>query len=134
MKRSDDTIKISVAGGSHHKDAFDKLKKGNLIYLLKEPKNPYDHDAIQLIDEEGRLVGYVANSSHTIGKDASSATAIKNLVTDDMPAIVVWKSDVTYKATAIIGFDNEYLLKFLHPIPTDEDLTTWLMDIDMRDI
>jgi hypothetical protein len=116
--RADSTIKITLAGGSHHREVFDLLKEGDILRLVKEPSNRYDPMAIRFETEGGRLAGYVANSPKTLGPEASSAADIYDRIQDGSTAIIVHKLD--FRATAIVNFDNEYLMKFLGEVPSDE--------------
>jgi hypothetical protein len=120
--RADSTIKVTLAGGSHHKEVFEMIQEGTILRLIKEPSNRYDPLAIRFETEGGLLAGYVANSPKTVGPEASSAADIYDRVQDGSTAIIVHKLD--FRATAIVNFDNEYLLKFLEPVDLsfEEDL------------
>lgn len=40
------------------KDAWDRMKRGDLLMLVREPANPHDSNAVR-IEWQGRMLGYV---------------------------------------------------------------------------
>ena len=59
--------------GTNHYHGSDFLKKGMKIRLIKEPDNPYDHEAIRVEMDPLAKIGYVANSASTVIGDSCSA-------------------------------------------------------------
>lgn len=55
---------------------------GNLIRCRKEPKNPYDAEAIRCTLPMIGTVGYIANSVHTVAGGTQSAGRIYDRVED----------------------------------------------------
>ena len=51
--------------------------EGAIVELVKEPENDHDSDAIR-VEFQGKIVGYVANSPHTMIDEAKSASEIQN--------------------------------------------------------
>ena len=68
MKR----IFITVTGTAHHYGQ-EFLKKGMELKLVKEPDNDYDREAIRAEIAGLGLIGYVANSPHTVQGESMSA-------------------------------------------------------------
>lgn len=134
VARDDGTIKISIAGGSFRKDDFMKLEEGTILHLEKEPTNQHDAFAIKLLMEDGSHVGYVANSPRTITAGSTPAKFLHPRVDDSTTAIVVWMNKEAFKATAIVNFNNDYLLKFLDHIVPDEDCELMNMEVALEGI
>lgn len=47
----------------------DKLKVSSLLFLKREPENPYDENAIMVATDEGYLLGYIPRKINTIPKN-----------------------------------------------------------------
>ena len=54
-------LDIYVAGTAYHRarDVFDRLRVGQRLVLRREPANPYDRLAIEVLTEDGAKLGYV---------------------------------------------------------------------------
>lgn len=87
--KSTDDLLISVAGQKFYDGGF-KLKKNELVTLVKEPENKHDPDAIR-IERNGETVGYVGNSSWTVPEGIASASKIKNTFTDKAKARILFR-------------------------------------------
>ena len=60
--------------GTKYRYGHDFMKPGMKVRLVKEPDNPYDKEAIRVEMKNGLgLVGYVANSIHTVRGECVSA-------------------------------------------------------------
>ena len=60
--------------GTKYRYGHDFMKPGMKVKLVKEPGNPYDKEAIRVEMKNGLgLVGYVANSIHTVRGECVSA-------------------------------------------------------------
>lgn len=86
--KSTDDLLISVAGQKFYDGGF-KLKKNELVTLVKEPENKHDPDAIR-IEKKGETVGYVGNSSWTVPEGITSASKIKNAFTNKANARILF--------------------------------------------
>lgn len=56
-----DGVAVKVVGLSHYKKGRNLRGKRILVELKKDDKNPYDEDAIKVVNSNG-MVGYVANN------------------------------------------------------------------------
>ncbi len=63
---------LTITGIKHYfgKEIF---KVGQILYLQKEPENPYDGEAIKVLLGDKIKVGYVANSTYTVVNGTRSA-------------------------------------------------------------
>lgn len=61
----------------------ERLIKGEMYTLVKEPSNTHDADAIKVV-KDGVDVGYVANSSHTVFEGSLSASMLKEEFSDEL--------------------------------------------------
>lgn len=60
--------------GTKYRNGHDFMKPGMKVRLIKEPKNPYDKEAIRVEMKNGvGHVGYVANSIYTVKGECWSA-------------------------------------------------------------
>lgn len=59
--------------GTKYRYGHDFLKPGMKVKLEKEPDNQYDPEAIRVIMKGLGLIGYVANSVHTVKGESWSA-------------------------------------------------------------
>lgn len=50
-------------------EAYNKLMKDSMLYLTREPNNPYDSNAILISTVEGYVIGYVPKDSNLILKN-----------------------------------------------------------------
>jgi hypothetical protein len=53
-----------VAGHFNYQGACSKLRNGDLVYLVPEPDNEYDENAIKLLTKDGLDIGYVPASKN----------------------------------------------------------------------
>lgn len=89
-------IRVRVIG-----DALEKPVKGDKLYLVREPSNKFDKDAIAVCvksapDSISIKAGYVANSEKTLfaGEPYVSASSIQNLFKGDEAIEVVIKEEI----------------------------------------
>lgn len=50
-------------------EAYNKLMEGTILYLTREPNNPYDSNAILISTVDGHVIGYVPKESNLILKN-----------------------------------------------------------------
>lgn len=57
-----------VAGTTHIKDesVFDEVKEGNKLILQREPENRFDENAILVLDEKKRKLGYIPEKDNIV--------------------------------------------------------------------
>ncbi len=57
-----------VAGTTHIKDesVFDDVKEGNKLILQREPENRFDENAILVLDEKKRKLGYIPEKDNIV--------------------------------------------------------------------
>lgn len=57
-----------VAGTTHIKDesVFDDVKEGTKLVLLREPENRFDENAILVLDEKKRKLGYIPEKDNIV--------------------------------------------------------------------
>ena len=70
-------------------EIFPKIKVGDKLGLFREATNEYDKHAI-LVKYHGEKIGYVANSEYTLMKCANSASKIKNKISKDSKAEILF--------------------------------------------
>ena len=58
-------------------NTLNRLGRGGVVDLIREPDNIHDRDAIR-VEIGGETVGYVANSTRTLIECVKSASDIKN--------------------------------------------------------
>ena len=90
-------IWFTIAGTCHHY-GHDFLEKGMKVRLEKEPDNEYDKEAIKVMLEGLGLIGYVANSFHTVVGESWSAGRLYDRIGDTAEAEVVYITD-----SAVLG-------------------------------
>ena len=61
----DEIFKAKVVGLSFHK-VQNAVENGDSVLLVSDTENEYDTDAIKVINSEGDVVGFVANSDRTL--------------------------------------------------------------------
>ena len=76
--------------GMNHRYGTDFLEKGDLLKLVKEPDNEYDHEAIRVEAEGLGKVGYVANSWRTVLGESFSAGRVYDKIADTACAKVLY--------------------------------------------
>ena len=79
--------------GTNHYYGSDFLKKGMKIRLIKEPDNPYDHEAIRVEMDPLAKIGYVANSTSTVIGASCSAGRLYDRIGKRAYARVVLVTD-----------------------------------------
>ena len=62
---------------------------GNIVNLVRDEENEHDSDAIAVLVNE-KTVGYVANSDYTLIDEVKSASNIKNQISDDQKAKILF--------------------------------------------
>lgn len=57
-----------VAGTTHIKDesVFDDVKEGNKLILQREPENRFDENAILVLDDKKRKLGYIPEKDNIV--------------------------------------------------------------------
>ncbi len=81
-----DDILINISGGYYYDFT---PTDGMIVELVKEPENEHDSDAIAVyLDKE--KIGYVANSEYTLMDKVKSATKIKNQISDNTSAEILF--------------------------------------------
>lgn len=48
-----------IAGTPNYQDALKKCKEGERLWLLREPNNPYDPNAISVWSQSKEIIGYI---------------------------------------------------------------------------
>lgn len=66
---------VTIVGTSHY-FGTEIFKVGQSLWLVKDHDNDYDDEAIKVVTEAGAVVGYVANSIHSVAKGCYSAGRI----------------------------------------------------------
>ena len=74
-------IYFTIAG-CRYRYGSDFLKEGMSVKLIKEPDNEVDKEAIRVEVEGLGLIGYVANSVHTVLGDSFSAGRLYDHIGD----------------------------------------------------
>ena len=119
-------IKFFIAGVQFHPGAaaaIRKLSEGDEVYLVPEPTNKYDLNAVRIENEEGVLLGYVPKvfSSKVAALlevdpcECLVETVTPNAKTYEMCRVVIRQSDEIYDEDGT-NADNAYLLN-----DTDEE-------------
>lgn len=85
LKSTEDTL-INIVGSDFY--SFTP-EPGTVVDLVKELDNEHDPDAIAVV-VNGETVGYVANSEYTLIDEVKSATAIRNLISQDQKAEILF--------------------------------------------
>lgn len=68
--------------GTKYRYGTEWIEKGMVLKLVKEPDNKYDKEAIRVEAEGLGIIGYVANSVHTVLGDTMSAGRIYDRIGD----------------------------------------------------
>ena len=85
LKNTDDTL-INITGGYYYNFT---PTNGMIVNLVKEPENEHDSDAIAVyLDKE--KIGYVANSEYTLMDKVKSASKLKNQISDNTSAEILF--------------------------------------------
>lgn len=78
-------LETKIAGTSFIEDrsVFDSLQLGDIVFLDREPSNPYDPMAIVIIDPNGKKLGYIPKDDNTvIGNMLDAGKSIYALILD----------------------------------------------------
>ncbi len=75
--------------GTSFRYGSDFLVPGMKLGLEKEPDNPYDREAIRVVYEGMGIIGYVANSIHTVKGETMSAGRLYDKIGTTAKAKVV---------------------------------------------
>lgn len=91
---------IAITGMAHYYGTS-FLKPGQLVYLHKDPENPYDQEAIKAEIPPIGKIGYVANSIHTVPRGCRSAGRIYDTFEQQVGGVVrfVMKDTVIVELT-----------------------------------
>ena len=85
LENTEDTL-IIISGGYYYNFT---PTNGQIVNLVKEPENEHDSDAIAVyLDKE--KIGYVANSEYTLIDKVKSASKLKNQISDDAKAEILF--------------------------------------------
>ena len=85
LKSTEDTL-INISGGYYYNFT---PTAGMIVKLVKEPENEHDSDAIAVyLDNE--KIGYVANSEYTLIDKVKSASKLKNQISDNTTAEILF--------------------------------------------
>jgi tetratricopeptide (TPR) repeat protein len=85
LKNTSDTL-INIVGSSFYDFT---PKTGDVLDLARDEENEHDRDAIAVLANE-KIVGYVANNPYTLIDEVKSASDIKNLITDNRKAEILF--------------------------------------------
>lgn len=53
-----------VSGASFHQDLIAALQIGERVHLVPDPENEYDKNAIKVMTEDNRLLGWIPSFAH----------------------------------------------------------------------
>lgn len=62
---------------------------GSILSLVRDDENEHDPDAVAVSDD-GRTVGYVANNTYTLIDEVKSASAIRNMISDNQKVEILF--------------------------------------------
>ena len=85
LANTEDTL-INIVGSNFYEFT---PKSGDIIDLIKEEDNEHDPDAVKVL-LDGETVGYVANNPYTLIDEVNSATKIKNMISDNQKAEILF--------------------------------------------
>ena len=85
-------IYFTIAGTRHH-FGQEFMEKDMPVRLEKEPDNDYDKEAIKVMMEGLGLVGYVANSPHTVQGESYSAGRLYDKIGDTAEGTILYVMD-----------------------------------------
>ena len=84
----------NVAGISYRQDAASRCQVGDPVQLIREPENPHDENAIQVLSIDGEPLGYIPRSqSAELAADMDSLSRVSATIKkvtggyDDKPTI-----------------------------------------------
>lgn len=79
--------------GTNYRQGTDFIERGDLVHIVKEPDNKHDKEAIKVEMEGIGLIGYVANSTHTVIGDNYSAGRLYDKIGEEGDGIVRYVLD-----------------------------------------
>lgn len=85
LKNTTDTL-INIVGCDFYNYA---PQSGDIVSLIRDEENEHDPDAVAVI-VDGKVRGYVANSSYTLIDEVKGASVIKNMMSDNQKAIILF--------------------------------------------
>ena len=85
-------IYFTIAGTRHH-FGQEFMEKDMPVRLEKEPDNDYDKEAIKVMMEGLGIVGYVANSPHTVQGESYSAGRLYDKIGDTAEGTILYVMD-----------------------------------------
>ena len=106
---------ITITGINHYYGVM-PFRIGMKVKCVKEPKNPYDSEAIRCEVKHLGKVGYVANSTYTVITGTKSAGRIRHKVKKKFKAEVLFVSRHGVICKVTEGFKGKITM-----IPTDEE-------------
>ena len=68
---------------NHLDDYMNRVKVGDELKLRPDPDNPYDDEALKVMDAKGTQVGWVANSVFTVARGTYSAGRVYDQMLND---------------------------------------------------
>ena len=88
LKPFDKSELFTITGRQFYKNNIN-LTPGMPLKLIKEPDNEHDKDAIAVYAEDEKI-GYVANSEYTLMDKVKSASKLKNIISDNAKAEILF--------------------------------------------
>ena len=85
-------IYFTIAGSGHY-FGQEFMEKDMPVRLEKEPDNDYDKEAIKVMMEGLGLVGYAANSPHTVQGESWSAGRLYDKIGDTAEGTILYVMD-----------------------------------------
>jgi hypothetical protein len=79
-----DNIPVVGVTFDNRQDVVRQLSEGERLWLVRQPDNAYDHNAIQVQRENGEAIGFLARGL------ASSLAPYLDRLEDPLPAIVAY--------------------------------------------
>ena len=80
---------FTIAGTNHH-FGNEFMEPKMQVKLIKDPENEYDNEAIKVEMEGLGLVGYVANSAHTVQGESMSAGRLYDKIGDTATGTILY--------------------------------------------
>lgn len=80
---------FTIAGTNHH-FGNEFMEPKMQVKLTKDPENEYDKEAIKVEMEGLGLVGYVANSAHTVQGESMSAGRLYDKIGDTATGTILY--------------------------------------------
>lgn len=89
MGKKAQNLYITITGTNHYYGK-DFLKEDMTVFLMKEPENDYDKEAIQVTLPGLGCIGYVANSPYTVLGESISAGRLYDKISHHASAKVCY--------------------------------------------